>query len=582
MGDNSGWGLTDEVTSDTDGAREQPEQPETSDDVAANGGSTDTESTDAVPDEEVEEVDEETLEDELRAAIEDGDVTGVTTSDIMDRYKEIEDADLIMQALEMDERKSALKYYRRQLRNLDYDVKEDVGSPESDISVEEGVNRQADFDEVADAEQESDDAEQDDSADDEVEEEVVDDAEKESERDREQDEEAEEYYEENADDIAAEAKPGAGEAPAGPSSPETDESQAEQPAQTADADGGVESIGAEAEASAGPQQAADESSAETVQADNASAPTPAPALSSESSDGVTAIDASDIAPDALSASEAARKERRHKIMAFGPPGTWKTHFGFTMPEPVVIIDTEQKSSDIAHKFSDKVFHIFQPSNYLEAAGGTDRRGVYQEGALEKALKLLERYQSEQGVRGTLVVDSMSKMWEWSQLHYIDKWHPEDDRTLDEIREDFTSGLSSAGPGSWGRIKRYHNAQFRQPMVDSPFHLYWTAKQKKDYEPVFEDGDDGADLPLIPDGEKDNIHEVDSIIHALIKDGVRVGYQRKAGITDHGYHGLPYPTFPKHEKLTNKLSQWEADNDVPDVVDMDDHEVKIVRGVSIIE
>lgn len=565
MGDD-GWGLTDEVTSDTsdsgesDGGSALAEPAETTNGEVSTEAETDAEVETEPEDDSSDETDEpETLEDRLRAAVDADDITNVTTSDVMNNYKEVDDADLLKEALRRDTRKSSLKLYRRQLRNLGYDVKDDTGAPDGGVSVDEGVRKseQTGLDETSDngADETTDDSS--DTSDEPVE--MGDEGEPEAET---------ETSDESPDgdgtsgDADGETEPDVEPEPETPQQPEQPEQQS-----------GVDTLEADGATAEPAEQAAQ----------TASSTQSATVSETDDSDGISPIDASDIAPDAMSVSEAAQKQRRHKIMTFGPPGTFKTHFGYTMPEPIVIIDTEGKSHDIAHKFSDKAIHILQPSNYLEAAGGTDRRGTYQEGALEKALNLLDRYREEQGVIGTLMVDSMSKMWEWSQLHYISKWHPDDDRPLEEIREEFNSGLESNGPGSWGRIKRYHNAQFRQPMVDSPYHLYWTAKQKEDYSVVFDDdSNSGNDVPLIPDGEKDNIHEVDTIIHAHLENGDKVGDMKKAGFTDHGYHNMKYPTFPKHKRIIENISDWEAEDDVPNRVEMDGEHIDIVRGVTVLE
>lgn len=287
----------------------------------------------------------------------------------------------------------------------------------------------------------------------------------------------------------------------------------------------------------------------------------------EDDSGVTAIDTGDIAPGAISVGQASELPHQWKIEVWGPPGLFKTHFCFTMPEPVVLIDTEGKAHDIAHKFEDKAIHIFQPDNYQQASK-----------ALDGAIEILDQYREEQNVIGTIAVDSMSIMWELAQQFYVERWYPDDDRPLDEIREDFKSAMQSGGAGDWKQIKKYHNTEFRDVMVQAPYHICWSAMSTEDYSAVMEEGLDHT--PMKPAGEKNNVYKVDSIIRGRWdENGHKVGDLEKSGLTNHQYKGLLNPTFKKHKRLVEALSEWEADDEVPDVVEIDDHDTVITQGVS---
>lgn len=281
-------------------------------------------------------------------------------------------------------------------------------------------------------------------------------------------------------------------------------------------------------------------------------------------DAMRRVKTSDIAPDALTTEEAAGLGHRWKIMTWGPPGLFKTHFGWTMPEPICYIDTEWKAHDIAHKFEDRITLLFQPRGYSEAKQ-----------ALHNSIDVLDRFYDESGAVGTIVVDSMSIMWDWAQQHYVDEWFPD---AQDVADVEFKSAMQSKdGAGDWKQIKRYHNNDFREVMLDTPYHLYWTATPTEDYSAVI--SDDLNYTPMRPAGEKDNVHKVDQIIRARrTDDGVPVGDLYKPGIVRYGYRGLEYPTFPKHREVIEDILDAEAKDEPVPVDEITDYDVEVTQGV----
>lgn len=250
----------------------------------------------------------------------------------------------------------------------------------------------------------------------------------------------------------------------------------------------------------------------------------------------TSTDLSSLAPNAMDIGEASEKESQHKIMVWSDPGQGKTHFCYTMPGPICFIDTEGKADDIAYKFEDKEVYIWQPSDFDEACQHRD-----------EALNFLSEYNSQTGELGTIIVDSMAVMWEWSQYKFIEEWYP------NTPPEDVNIELQD-----WPKIKEYHNKHFRKPFESCDFHVGWTSTRKDDVgEVISNDNIDKA--PDKPGGEKDNAYKVNSIIRLdLNQDGVPVGDLQKSGLTRFKYIGLERPTFPKHKDLLEEIQRIEAE------------------------
>lgn len=247
------------------------------------------------------------------------------------------------------------------------------------------------------------------------------------------------------------------------------------------------------------------------------------------------IDLDRIAPNAVDVQQAAERDYTWKIMVWGGEGMGKTHFAYTMPEPIMMIDTENKAEDIASKFSDKTVKIWQPKSFTEACEATDQ-----------ALDVLEQWQAETGERGTLVIDSMSVMWEWSQYKYIDDYYP------NTAPEDANMDLQD-----WGKIKDYHNEMFRKPIEECDFHVCWTEMQKDDVGAKIQEGLEKT--PVKPAGETNNKYKVNDIIQLeLDEEGVPTGFQRKSGRNRFKYLGLTRPTFDKHREISEQIEQVESE------------------------
>lgn len=277
----------------------------------------------------------------------------------------------------------------------------------------------------------------------------------------------------------------------------------------------------------------------------------------------------DVAGDSFNLSEAREKERRKRVMIWGPPGVGKTHNAYTSDPPLAIIDTEGKAHDLANKFDlpPEQVRIWQPDGFEEAQDN-----------LEQALEWLQVWKDERDQRGTIVVDSMSMIWEWAKSHYIHEYYIEPDPTGKYEKEsdvDLKSGMQSNDP-DWPRIKEYHNDGFRAKMVDSDFHFVWTQMATEDFGEKIE-----RDLQATPDkphGEKDNPFKANFIIHVRENsDGQPIADLEKSGTTQHTFAGLEWPTLPDVFDILADIEEAEnTDGDVPPD-EVTDYDVELIKG-----
>ena len=111
----------------------------------------------------------------------------------------------------------------------------------------------------------------------------------------------------------------------------------------------------------------------------------------------------------------AKDKRGLKIGLYGDFGTGKTHFALTAPEPIFILDTEMGVTPLAHTFKGKDVRILDVAE-------KDGTASYQ-----KIVEAVE-YISKQEKVGTIVLDSITDLWEFSQEYAkvnIFKIKPED-------------------------------------------------------------------------------------------------------------------------------------------------------------
>lgn len=271
---------------------------------------------------------------------------------------------------------------------------------------------------------------------------------------------------------------------------------------------------------------------------------------------VTTSMLSQSAPDAVTLAEAAQMDPRWTLLVWGDEGTGKSHFAHTAPQPICYLDTEGKAANLAEKFNDKEVVYFDATDYDAART-----------ALVQSLDLLGDVKAAHGRVGTIVVDSMSKLWEFAQQKHVDEHYVTKESPADVT---FKSGLQ--GGDDWKKIKKYHNARFRDVLAECRFHVVMTAMAEEDYNAVME-GADGK--PMKPQGEKNNKYAVENIVRLrAAESGETVGDLLKTDRTRLRFRGLEWPEFDDVVDYIDRISTAElADGSV----DVSDWDVDVVRG-----
>jgi len=107
----------------------------------------------------------------------------------------------------------------------------------------------------------------------------------------------------------------------------------------------------------------------------------------------------------------AKEERGIKVLCYGNFSTGKTHFALTATKPIYILDTENGASPLAEKFPDaKILNISNMTN----DNVEEREEVQNFESYQQAVDYLCSLPDEEV--GTVIVDSISDIWEWTQAY----------------------------------------------------------------------------------------------------------------------------------------------------------------------
>jgi len=226
-----------------------------------------------------------------------------------------------------------------------------------------------------------------------------------------------------------------------------------------------------------------------------------------------------------------------RILVWGNKNSAKTHLALTFPPPVCLIDTEDRAKLIIPKFrmckdcnaqwvsSDK--HPKHPNKICDIkecpqCGSTNVsvkdirkiKVINSQQAREAArvfIDILNKHYEQTGKVGTIVVDNISKIWDWVQNEYAAKRGKTTEDRLSP-RDDYKN------------INPEHNENFRDVLLNCKHNVILIATSKSEY------GDANNIYKITgckAEGQKHNPFAVDWEIYnsegeILLKDGKTIG------------------------------------------------------------
>lgn len=445
------------------------------------------------------------FEDNFRRMVRDGEVDSLNAQTIENQIDQISDPELLADAIEADDREDCIEVYRDRVGDLNAaeETTDDTTDEEAEGSAETQAMTNVDPDDVEDTpttEAEGSDEE-----------------------------------DEASEPETVEPEGGA------------DESTVEGAIEAVDIDDETEEeiddLLEDMEAS---EEAAESAPTETETEEDPADPADDESADEAADDALPDVNVAAIAPKATSRDEAAQRDKSKTLLVWGAEGTGKSHIAHSAPQPICYIDTEGKADELADKFEGKEIHYWKPESYEEAAD-----------ALDDALAVLDQYY-QAGHRGTIVVDSMGVMWEWAQVHHMLQTRPSAD-SLAEVQ--FKGAFGQEDGGDWQEIKAYHNTQFRDRILNSPYHAVLTAGRKEKYD---YDGET-MDTMWKPDGEKHNKYAVKDVVRLQTNsEGKTAGNLRKAARTRRSFIGLEWPDWEAIYDAIDMMVEAEKSDEAVDV------------------
>jgi len=189
----------------------------------------------------------------------------------------------------------------------------------------------------------------------------------------------------------------------------------------------------------------------------------------------------------------AKQNRGIKILSYGNFSTGKTHFALSSDKPVYIIDTENGASPLADKFPDaKVINI---SN-MGDSDVDEKDEVKNFENYQNVVDYLMTLPDEE--IGTIVVDSISDIWEWSQAYAKVKIFKI--AVEDRLKQQW----------DWGTINKLYLAPLKK-LINKNCNIILTAREGETYE--------GAGKPsgrFEPKCQKKTPYWVDIVLYHEIK------------------------------------------------------------------
>jgi len=121
------------------------------------------------------------------------------------------------------------------------------------------------------------------------------------------------------------------------------------------------------------------------------------------------------------------------VLLYGDTGSGKTYTSMTFPEPIFIIDTENRADRTAYyQFRDKKIHIFQPKQIKTKYDPKDADALDTHKTIEDITKFIiefaNKVKSGEIKEGTIVVDSCTDIWSLIQdwgIHELAKYSNKD-------------------------------------------------------------------------------------------------------------------------------------------------------------
>lgn len=240
-----------------------------------------------------------------------------------------------------------------------------------------------------------------------------------------------------------------------------------------------------------------------------------------------------------------------KLLIFGGAKTGKSSFALSSPEPIYIIDTENGIKPLKSLFKGKNIHVFDVIEVDDKTFSIDEHRT-----IEK-LKLtlghirheLIKYNTETGLLGTVVIDSMTTLWniimQWLNVEVI------------KMGAIVTARDVPADRRNWRKVNSLHSGIITQLMA-MPAHVVMTAHVKEG-----SSSDELVDSTVVSGGETIEVprtqqwvkNDVDAVIRTF-KDRSTKKFYGQVWLSRYPElkegEIIENPSIPNIEKRINKV------------------------------
>ncbi len=177
------------------------------------------------------------------------------------------------------------------------------------------------------------------------------------------------------------------------------------------------------------------------------------------------------------------KPKAHVTLLFGDTGSGKTFTAMSFPEPIFVIDTENRAIDTKYyNYKDKKINIFEPVQLKTEFDPKDSDALDTHSTINNIAKFVIDFanQVKQGKikKGTIIVDSVTDIWSLCQdwgMHELAKYTNKDGSKKADIVL-----MKVKNQMDWGMInKRHHEILgILRTLIKYGIYIVFTAREAK--------------------------------------------------------------------------------------------------------
>lgn len=202
-----------------------------------------------------------------------------------------------------------------------------------------------------------------------------------------------------------------------------------------------------------------------------------------------------------------KKPEAFVTLLYGDSGSGKTYTAMTFPEPLTIIDTENRAINTTDNFKDKEINIVCPMKIKDIIKKNERP-LDEHATIEELKNFMVDYVNyikENDIKkGTIVIDSVSDLWTWIQMWGVYELSKKINKDGSSKADPFTLHVKNQLDWRLMNTAHYDIVNILRSLIFRGIHVVFTAREEKIPEHVKENATNKdrirsqKDIPFLAD------------------------------------------------------------------------------------